>query len=106
MPATPDDIRELRELLRWYRGRKSTVQFDRDRETKAIVAGLERALEYLEHPDRRINRALFILAALRQSMKRGDGGIWMVVDRDLQTWALEQAEAMFSPVKPADLRHA
>jgi hypothetical protein len=90
MPATPDDIASLRRLLDWAKGRTLTPT------ERTLYDALQRALFYLEEPDQRKNVVLYILSALRHSMRKLEGGkMWAMVDRDLHNWAMEQIEDMF-----------
>lgn len=91
MPASEDDIRDLRALLRWARSTRA----DTLTREKLLAEGLERALAYLSEPDQRKNVMLWILSALRQSMRKLHGNLWVVTDRDLNDWAMRQLEDMF-----------
>lgn len=97
MPATPKDIDELRGLLRWAEGLRGPISHPH---AAALKEGLKKALHFLEDPDRRINRALFILSAIRQSMHQREDGFWQVADRDLQGWALQQIDELDKPLPP------
>lgn len=91
MPATKEDIEQLRALLRWARSTRA----DTLTREKQLADGLERALNYLGEPDQRKNVMLWILSALRQSMRKLHGNLWVVTDRDLNDWAMRQLEDMF-----------
>lgn len=95
MPATPQEVEELRALLRWAKADRGNAAAGQLRE-RALRDGLEKAIAYLAEPDSRVNVVRFILSALRQSMVR-QPGLWVCRDRDLQTWALDQVATMFPP---------
>lgn len=98
MPATKDDIEHLKGLVRWAR----TTGAKKHHADNVMAEALEKAIGYLEEPDRRRNIVGYVLAALHRSMrhvKDGNSDMWIVVDRELHTWAMGQIESMF-PHKP------
>lgn len=90
MPATQADIAQLRGLLRW--ARSSNAQ--REPKERVLADALERAIAYLEEPDERKNVVGYILNALHQSYKSMNG-TFVVRDRDLHDWAIQQINDMF-----------
>jgi c-di-GMP-related signal transduction protein len=93
MPATQEDIDELKRLLKWSRTARSGVAKE-----QVLVSAIEKALSYLEQPDGRRNVILFCLSALRQSVRKGSDktNVWYVTDHVLYDWAMEQIHEMFS----------
>lgn len=91
MPATKADIAHLKSLLSWAR----STNVHKEAKERVLADALERAIAYLEEPDERKNVVGMILNALHQSYKRTDYGGYVVRDRDLHDWAIEQIEAMF-----------
>lgn len=102
MPATQNDLHELKAVVRWLRGARNFTTRER-----VAADALERAIAYLEEPGARTSVVTYILSALHQSMRRvkNDSNIWVPVDRDLNDWALRQIEDMFGgPFQPEHKR--
>jgi hypothetical protein len=90
MPASKQDIAELRQIYRWAKSSKAP----REARERILADALAKALTYLEEPDTRVNVVGYILAALHQSMRKVGPNVWAVRDRDLQHWALSQIEEL------------
>lgn len=90
MAATQADIAQLKNLLNWARSSNAA----REPKERILADALERALMYLEEPDERRNVVGYVLNALHQSYRRSNG-TYVVRDRDLHDWAIQQIEGMF-----------
>ena len=88
MPATTKDLDSLRALVSWAQTGKA------DAATKAelLRGGLERAIGLLERRESNESILWWTLGALRDSVKRNWRGDWVVADRGLMSWALDQIE--------------
>lgn len=94
MTATKQDLDQLRGVLTWVRSNSGPAHSAlRER---MLADALERAIALLADPDARSSTLGWVLAALRQSVRRSPAGnnLWFVVDRDLYTWAMEQVERL------------
>lgn len=96
MPADAKEIAELKQILRWATTRRKHLSAPE----QVLTDALARAIAYIEAPGKRKNILLFILSALRRSMARRDN-IWVCIDRELQTDALDLLAAMI----PGDSVH-
>lgn len=96
MAPTLRDIEELRVVLKWVRANKGPAQ-SATRE-RMLADALERAIALLAEPETRCSALGWVLAALRQSVRRSpqSNNTWFIVDRDLYTWAMEQVEKLTS----------
>lgn len=99
MTATPANVRELEGILKSVeRGRYSAA-------TNAITLAdaLRRAIEHLKTAEQHRSSVMWVLAALRQSMRppRPSGGMWIIVDRDLHDWAMSQVAQLVGPMDGA-----
>ena len=88
MPATTKDLDSLRALLSWTKTGKA------DAATKAelLRGGLERAIGMLERHESNESVLWWLLGALHSAVKRNWRGDWVVADRGLMSWALDQIE--------------
>lgn len=92
MPATKAEIEELRGYLRWaqqHRGESAVRE-------RVLADALQKALAYLEEPDARQNVVRFVLAGLFHSVVKRHG-MYIIRDRDLNTWSHDQLAELFGP---------
>ena len=90
MAATSSDIKELRGLLYYL---ENPPRFDDPVVRRAHVDGLKKLINELEteHPP---SPLWWLAGAIKRSYKKV-GPMYIVTDRDLNTWALEKLFEMF-----------
>lgn len=98
MPASKADISELRSLQ--YFLEHPDRYYPNEVKRQHIVA-LKRMLRTIEggDPD---SPVWWAAGALIQSMRKVNPGMYIVVDRTLQTWALDQLFSFFPDARDAD----
>lgn len=95
MPATEDEIEELRGLLKWAKERHKAHDFrDRDMAYEALEAGLRKAIDLIGPPERRSGMALILLGAIYHSMRKM-GDYWVTIDRATLNDALTMTEQLY-----------
>lgn len=99
MTASPADVRDLESILR-------SVESSRDHaitKERRLSDALRRAITLVRGANESRSAVMWVLAALRQSMRRPSvaGGRWFVVDEDLYRWAIEQVDQLVGPLDGA-----
>lgn len=96
MTGSKADIRDLQSIL-------LSVETDRKLATtseRRLADALRLAITRLEEASESRSSVMWVLAALRQSLRRPttSGGAWYIVDRDLYTWAVERLDDLVGPI--------
>lgn len=93
--SSPHTVRELESIL-------TAVQRDRSHpltKESRLSTALRAAIDQLKAVEQQRSAVRWVLAALRQSMRKPShpGGMWVVIDRDLHDWALGQVAQLVDP---------
>lgn len=89
MPATDEEIEELRHLMRWAEGLKGPIA---EKHADMLRDGLRRAMKLIDRP-KHINIAKLLLAAIKQAGHwDSSGNFWIIHDRELYNWAIREIE--------------
>lgn len=97
MSASKQDLAQLHGILTWVKGSKGPANAAlRERH---LVEGLERAIALLEKPEAKATIIAFVLRALYDSVRKSPTmpDIWIVHDRGLYAWAMEQIQVLMLP---------
>lgn len=99
MTATQADVNDLESILR-------SVEASRDHpitKERRLADALRRSITLLKAVTESHSALMWVLAALRQSMRRPSvpGGRWYVIDEDLYRWACGQIDALVGPLDGA-----